>query len=55
MTVHWSDGHVPRLQNAFDTLEAKRRIADQVAKIKPYKPREAARATETKKGYPPPP
>jgi hypothetical protein len=26
-----------RLQNAYDTLEAKRRIAEQVAKIKPYK------------------
>ena len=31
-----------RLQNAYDTLEAKRRIAEQVAKIKPYKPGKAA-------------
>jgi antitoxin HigA-1 len=32
-----SEGYFLRLQNAFDTLEAKRRIAAQVAKIKPYK------------------
>ena len=31
-----SEGYFLRLQNAFDTLEAKRRIAAQVAKIKPY-------------------
>ncbi len=31
-----------RHQNAHDTLEAKRRIAEQVAKIKPYKPGKAA-------------
>ena len=29
-------------RNAYDTLEAKRRIAEQVAKIKPYKPSKAA-------------
>src|SRR6266581_2622333 len=33
-----SEGYFLQLQNAFDTLEAKRRIAEQVAKIKPYKP-----------------
>ena len=33
-----SDGYFLRLQNAYDTLEAKRRINKQVAKIKPYKP-----------------
>jgi len=33
-----SEGYFLRLQNAYDTLEAKRRIAEQVAKIKPYKP-----------------
>src|SRR5215469_16129748 len=34
-----SEGYFLRLQNAYDTLEAKRRIAAQLAKIKPYKPR----------------
>ena len=33
-----SEGYFLRLQNAYDTLEAKRRIRVQVAKIKPYKP-----------------
>ena len=33
-----SEGYFLRLQNAYDTLEAKRRIAAQLAKIKPYKP-----------------
>jgi antitoxin HigA-1 len=37
-----SEGYFLRLQNAYDTLEARRRIAVQLAKIKPYKPREAA-------------
>jgi len=37
-----SEGYFMRLQNAYDTLEAKRRIRAQVAKIKPYKPRKAA-------------
>jgi antitoxin HigA-1 len=37
-----SEGYFLRLQNAYDTLEAKRRIAARLAKIKPYKPREAA-------------
>ena len=37
-----SDGYFLRLQNAHDTLEARRRIADQLAKIEPYKPQEAA-------------
>jgi addiction module HigA family antidote len=32
-----SDGYFLRLQNAFDTMEAKRRINGQVSKIKPYK------------------
>jgi addiction module HigA family antidote len=32
-----SEGYFLRLQNAYDTLEAKRRITAQVAKIKPYK------------------
>lgn len=32
-----SEGYFPRLQNAYDTMEAKRGIAEQVAKIKPYK------------------
>ena len=32
-----SEGYFLRLQNAFDTLEAKRKINAQVAKIKPLK------------------
>jgi hypothetical protein len=32
------EGYFLRLQNAYDTLQAKRRITAQVAKIKPYKP-----------------
>lgn len=31
-----SEGYFLRLQNAFDTLEAKRRIAAEVAKIRPF-------------------
>jgi addiction module HigA family antidote len=34
--VGLSEGYFLRLQNAFDTLEAKRRIAGEVARIKPY-------------------
>jgi addiction module HigA family antidote len=37
-----SEGYFLRLQNAYDTLEAKRRIAPQVAKIKPLKMKTAA-------------
>src|SRR2546429_9717932 len=37
-----SEGYFLRLQNTYDTVEAKRRIAVQVAKIKPYKPHKAA-------------
>ena len=37
-----SEGYFMRLQNAYDTLEAKHRIRAQVAKIKPYKPEQAA-------------
>lgn len=37
-----SEGYFLRLQNAHDTLDAKRRIADQLAKIEPYKPQRAA-------------
>jgi len=36
-----SEGFFLRLQNAFDTLEAKRKIEKQVAKIKPYAHRTA--------------
>lgn len=32
-----SDGYFLRLQNAFDTLEAKRRVTKDLAKIRPYK------------------
>jgi antitoxin HigA-1 len=31
-----SEGYFLRLQNAYDTMEAKRRITPQIAKIKPY-------------------
>jgi antitoxin HigA-1 len=37
-----SDGYFLRLQNAYDTLEAKRRMGGQLAKIKPYKQDKAA-------------
>jgi addiction module HigA family antidote len=37
-----SEGYFLRLQNACDTMEAKRRIASEVARIKPYKPQKAA-------------
>jgi antitoxin HigA-1 len=37
-----SEGYFLRLQNAFDTLEARRRLAAEIARIKPYKPRAAA-------------
>jgi len=37
-----SEGYFLRLQNAFDTLEAKRRIGDQIAQIKPYASPQAA-------------
>ena len=37
-----SDGYFLRLQNAYDMLEAKRRIAAQLAEIKPYKSGKAA-------------
>ncbi len=37
-----SEGYFLRLQNAHDTLEAKRRIAPQVAKIKPLRLKKAA-------------
>lgn len=32
-----SEGYFLRLQNAFDTLEAKRRIGAQLSKIEPYR------------------
>ena len=32
-----SEGYFLRLQNAFDTLEAKRRSAKAIARIKPFK------------------
>jgi addiction module HigA family antidote len=37
-----SEGYFLRLQNAYDTLEAKRRIAADLAKIKAYKRDKAA-------------
>ncbi len=37
-----SEGYFLRLQNAYDTMEAKRRIGAEVAKIKAYKPQKAA-------------
>ena len=37
-----SEGYFLRLQNAYDTLEAKRQIMGQVAKIKPYRRERAA-------------
>jgi len=37
-----SEGYFLRLQNAYDTLEAKRRIGGQLTKIRPYKRDKAA-------------
>ena len=37
-----TDGYFLRLQNAYDTLEAKRQISREVAKIKRYKSDKAA-------------
>jgi addiction module HigA family antidote len=37
-----SEGYFLRLQNAYDTLEAKRRAAADIAKIQPYAPDVAA-------------
>lgn len=37
-----SEGYFLRLQNAFDTMEAKRRLSAEIARIKPYKPSKAA-------------
>jgi addiction module HigA family antidote len=37
-----SEGYFLRLQNAYDTLEAKRRLSAEIASIKPYKPHKAA-------------
>ena len=37
-----TEGYFLRLQNAYDTLEAKRQIAREVAKIKRYKSDKAA-------------
>jgi antitoxin HigA-1 len=37
-----SEGYFLRLQNAYDTLEAKHRIADQFARIEPYNPPQRA-------------
>ena len=37
-----SEGYFLRLQNAFDTLEAKRRLKGKIEQIKPYEAVEAA-------------
>jgi addiction module HigA family antidote len=37
-----SAGYFLRLQNAYDMMKAERRIADELAKIKPYRPGKAA-------------
>lgn len=37
-----SEGYFLRLQNAFDTLEAKRRLGEEIARIKPFKASQAA-------------
>lgn len=35
-----SEGYFLRLQNAYDTLEAKKKISSTVAKIKPFRPQD---------------
>jgi addiction module HigA family antidote len=37
-----SEGYFLRLQNAYEILDAKRRIADQLAKIEPHQQKSAA-------------
>jgi addiction module HigA family antidote len=37
-----SEGYFLRLQNAYDTLEAKRRLSAEIRKIKPYAERKVA-------------
>jgi addiction module HigA family antidote len=37
-----SEGYFLRLQNAFDTMEAKRRLGEQIVNIKPYGGTQAA-------------
>jgi len=37
-----SEGYFLRLQNAFDTMEAKRRLGDRITRITPYAATEAA-------------
>jgi addiction module HigA family antidote len=37
-----SEGYFLRLQNAYDTLQAKRRVGAALARIKPYRRRTAA-------------
>src|SRR6266404_5938219 len=37
-----SEGYFLWLQNAYDTLEAKRRLSAEIGRIKPYKARKAA-------------
>ncbi|HLJ20233.1 MAG TPA: HigA family addiction module antitoxin [Stellaceae bacterium] len=37
-----SEGYFLRLQNAYDTLVAKRRLSREIAKIRPYKRQKAA-------------
>ena len=37
-----SEGYFQRLQIAYDTLEAKRVVGSEIAKIKPYKPGKGA-------------
>jgi addiction module HigA family antidote len=37
-----SEGYFLRLQNAFDTMEAKRRIGEQIVNIKPFAGTQAA-------------
>jgi addiction module HigA family antidote len=41
-----SEGYFLRLQNAFDTLEAKRRFGNHIARIKRYERRQAADAPD---------
>ena len=35
-----SEGYFLRLQNVYDTMEAKRRLSAEIARIKPWKPPE---------------
>jgi addiction module HigA family antidote len=45
-----SEGYFLRLQNAYDTLEAKRALGERIARIKPYRAVKAAEGEAATRG-----